>query len=89
MTEQRHAINSTIVDSRHRILADTSIAALSTSTGDRHIFFQDCSGTVRQAIFVTSKAQWLSSLAMIVATDAKNHTPIAALVGLSDDVRLI
>ena len=70
----------------HGILNDTSIAAMSMSDGDRHIFFQDSTGTIRQAIYTVTTNQWASPLSLVVATDAKNNTPLAPVVDPMDNV---
>ena len=62
-----------------RILDDTSMAALSLPNGDRRLFFQDLSGDIRQAFYSADSSQWRADIKNIVASDAKNHTPIAVV----------
>ena len=62
-----------------RILDDTSIAALALPNGDRRVFFQDLSGVIRQAFFSATTGEWRADVNYLVASDAKNHTPIAVV----------
>ncbi|KAL8786731.1 MAG: hypothetical protein Q9195_008106 [Heterodermia aff. obscurata] len=59
------------------ILDDTSVAALTFSDGDTHLFFQDLSGIIRQASYNGTLREWRADIGDVVASDAKNHTPIA------------
>ena len=63
--------------SRDSILDDTSIAALVLPNGDRRLFFQDRSGVIRQAFGSSSSEEWRADISYIVASNARNHTPIA------------
>lgn len=65
--------------SQKHALSDTSLAILESKNGDRHLFFQERSGNIRQGIYSASTQKWIASSNSIVATDAKNHTPIAAI----------
>jgi hypothetical protein len=60
-------------------LDDTSVAVVSLANGDRRMFFQEASGSIRESLFTSSTGQWTSDVANIVASDAMNFTPIAAL----------
>lgn len=63
-----------------KILNDTSIAAHHRPNGDRHLFFQDNTGAVRQAMYSKSLNQWIRTLDLVVTLDAKNHSPLAAVI---------
>ena len=71
--------NSPVLTDR-RILDDTSMAALVLPNGDRRLFFQDLSGVIRQAFYSAASRQWRADVKYIVASNAKNHTPIAVVV---------
>ena len=64
------------------ILNDTSLAAVSLSNGDRHLFFQDNTGLIRRAVRVESNGQWTTSPNLNASTDLssnpKRHTPLTA-----------
>ena len=60
----------------HSILNGTSIAAISLTSKDRYLFFQDHTGDVRQAARTASKAQWATT-SYIITSDAKMYTPLA------------
>lgn len=62
-----------------QILANTSLAIFSSSNGDRRLFFQDQSANIREAVYTASAREWSTSSNMIVTSDAKNYTPIAAI----------
>ena len=62
-----------------QILDDTSIAALALPNGDRRVFFQDLSGVIRQAFHSSSSGEWRADTNYVVASNARNHTPIAAV----------
>ena len=66
-----------------RILDDTSMAALALPNGDRRLFFQDLSGVIRQAFYSAASRQWRADIKYIVASNAKNHTPIAVVASPS------
>ena len=55
------------------------MAALELPNGDRRLFFQDQSGFIRQAFYSSSSREWRADINYIVASDAKNHTPIAVV----------
>ncbi|KAL8722590.1 MAG: hypothetical protein Q9225_000946 [Loekoesia sp. 1 TL-2023] len=61
------------------ILNDTSLAAIALANGDRRLFFQDHSGAIRQGYYSASTRTWRSDLSYVVAPNAKNNTPIAAV----------
>ena len=49
------------------------------SNGERRLFFQDQSGSIRQAFYSLATQQWRSDVGYVVASDARNHTPIAVI----------
>ena len=61
------------------VMSDTSLAAVELPDGDRFLYFQDNNGMIRQAAFSFSTQKWTADQGFIVASDAKNHTPIAAI----------
>ena len=67
--------------SKHAVLSDTSIAAITLPNGDRRVFFQERSGIVRQAIYSASAKVWAAenTTNFQVADDARNNTPLAAI----------
>ena len=46
--------------SKHSILDDSSIAAVTLQNGDRRVVFQETSGTIRQAIFSANDKSWVA-----------------------------
>ena len=62
-----------------QILDDTSVAALALPNGDRRLFFQDLSGLIRQASHSSSSGEWRADTNYVVASNARTHTPIAAI----------
>ena len=63
---------------------DISIAAVTLTNGDRRLFFQDTSGAIRESIYSFAADQWEADIGNIVATDARNNTPIATFDILSE-----
>lgn len=65
---------------RNGILDDTSLAAVVTREGNKHVFFQDRNQSLRQAVYSHAAGKWLDG-AGYVYTKAlpRNHTPIAAV----------
>ncbi len=78
--------NHTIAPAAQYILNDTSLAAVSLANGDRHLFFQDNTGLIRRAIRTASNGQWSTSSYLNASSNAKQHTPPAAIipVGITD-----
>ena len=70
--------------SPRQILANTSLAVAGSLNGDRRLLFQDQSGNVREAIYSASAGVWRTASNFIVASDAKNSTPIAAVNSLPE-----
>ncbi|KAL8792900.1 MAG: hypothetical protein Q9195_004477 [Heterodermia aff. obscurata] len=64
---------------------DTSVAIVASATGDKHLLFQENSGSIRQALYDNSTKQWTSDINNIVATNAKNDTPIVAFLPNNTD----
>ena len=66
---------------KHGIVNDSSLAAVIDSSDARHLFFQDINGTIRQATrSPSSPAVWGSPLDVVVVSDAKAYTPLAAIL---------
>lgn len=69
------------------ILNDTSLAAVSLSNGDRHLFFQDNTGLIRRAVRVESNGQWTTTPNLNASADPssevisnpKRNTPLTAI----------
>ncbi|KAI9675455.1 MAG: hypothetical protein M1822_008933 [Bathelium mastoideum] len=59
------------------MLDGTSLASLVRTNGQRHVFFQDQKGRIREAIY-QSDSGWAAPTSYVVATDARNNTPLAA-----------
>ena len=60
-------------------MPDTSLTAIIDSKNDRHVFFQENTGLIRHAWFISSSNQWTTFTNQIVTSDAKNYTPMSAL----------
>ena len=65
---------------QHGILNDTSLAAVTSSDNNRHVFFQDFNGSLRHTVFDQSANSWTNE-ADFVSTNSppRNHTPLAAI----------
>lgn len=72
--------NISITPAAQFILNDTSLAALSLSNGERHLFFQDNTGRIRRAIRTESNNQWSTSPYLNLGSKPKNYTPLVATV---------
>ena len=70
-------VASTSFSADHAILNDTSLAAVSTSDGNRHVFFQDASWNIRECVFTLSTGKWSALTSSVIATDAKHYTPMS------------
>ena len=64
----------------HGIFNDSSVAVVALGTGDRRLLFQEGTGSIREALFTQSANSWRTDINNIVATDARNNTPLAALL---------
>ncbi|MCJ1324168.1 hypothetical protein MMC10_000830 [Thelotrema lepadinum] len=60
----------------HGIVDNTSLASLLRLNGERHVFFQDQSGIIREAVY--QQGSWNASTDSVVATNARSNTPLAA-----------
>ncbi len=60
------------------LLNDTSVAVVGLDKGDKPLFFLESSGSIREALYTSSTGQWVADTNNIVASDAKNSTPLAA-----------
>ena len=58
----------------------TSLAVVSLTNGDKRFFFQEGSGSVRGGVYTSANKQWIADTNNVVASDAKNSTPLAALL---------
>ena len=68
------------------ILNDSSIAVVTLQNNDRRLFYQNQTGIVKQALYLTAVNHWDAALSFVVTSDARNHTPLAALsISASDD----
>ena len=64
---------------KNGILNDTSLAAVTTAEGNRHIFFQDINGSLRHNAFDQSSNKWLNGTDYVESdSPPRNLTPIAA-----------
>ena len=75
----------------HGLMDSTSLSIVTTSSGDKHLFFQDASGMIRQAFYQASPRSWSASASSILATNVRNNAPISASTfdGLYDDTTTI
>lgn len=66
---------------KNGILDDTSLAAVTTMDGNRHVFFQDINGSLRHTVFERSSEVWLNDAEYIItSSQPRNLTPLAAVV---------
>ena len=67
-------------------LNDTSLAAVSTSDGNRHLVFQDINGTLRHAQFSVATNDWLPTINFVVTQQQpRKSTPITVIEAFSID----
>ena len=64
----------------HGIFNDSSVTIVALGDGDRRLLFQEGTGSIREALFTQSANSWRTDINNIVATDARNNTPLAALL---------
>lgn len=64
----------------HEIFNDSSVAIVALGDGDKRLLFQEGTGSIREALFTQSANIWRSDINNVVATDARNNTPLAALL---------
>lgn len=68
-------VNSSITQ---QILNDTSLAAVTMGSGDRHLFYQDLNGLIQQVFYTASEDQWIVNTSPVGISDARYLTPMAA-----------
>ena len=64
----------------HGLASNTSFSIVSTSDGNRHLFFQEQGGNIRQAFYNVSEASWSISAGYIVVTNAKYNANLGAVI---------
>ena len=64
----------------HGIYNDSSVSIVILGDGDKRLLFQEGSGNIRESLFAQSTNSWTSDINNIVATDARNNTPLVALL---------
>ena len=64
----------------HGIFNDSSVSIVALGNGDKRLLFQEGSGSIRESLFTQSANSWSSDINNIVATDARNNTPLAAVL---------
>ena len=69
-----------VLPSKHSILDNTSFAVAATAEGNRHVIFQDFCGAIRDSFYSHGTASWTSTESWIVPANARNHTPLTAVV---------
>lgn len=62
----------------HGLLNDTSVAVVALDKGDKRLFFQESSGSIREALYTSSTGQWVADANNVVASDARKATSLAA-----------
>ena len=64
----------------HGLQNDTSVSVIALSNGDKRLFFQETGGKIRESLFTNSTGNWSSNINDVVANNAKNSTPISAML---------
>lgn len=64
----------------HGIYNDSSVSIVALGDGDKRLLFQEGTGNIREALFSQSANSWTSDINNVVAADARNNTPLAALL---------
>lgn len=64
----------------HGLQNDTSVSVVALPNGDKRLFFQETGGNIRESLFTSSTGNWSSNINDVVANNAKNSTPISALL---------
>lgn len=64
----------------HGLQNDTSVSVIALSNGDKRLFFQETGGNIRESLFTNSTGNWSSNINDVVANNAKNSTPISAML---------
>ena len=66
--------------SKNGILDDTSLAAVTTFDGNRHVFFQDTNGSIRHTLYAQSAGSWTTAPDLVATfSPPRNNTPISAI----------
>ena len=66
--------------SPHGIYNDSSVSIVALGDGDKRLLFQEETGNIREALFTQSANSWTSDINNVVTTDARNNTPLAAVL---------
>ena len=64
---------------KHDLIEHSSFAVAVSSEGNKHLFFQEQSGIIRQVYRNNLQNSWHASTDFVVALNAKNSTPMSAL----------
>ena len=65
---------------KHIVTNHSSIAAVITTEGAKHIFFQSINGTILETVSNSlGSTNWTSSMDIVVASDTRDHTPMTSL----------
>lgn len=64
----------------HGVFNDSSLAIVSLGNGDKRLMYQENTGNIREALYAASTKKWTSDINNIVATNARDNTPLAALL---------
>ena len=63
----------------HDMIAGTAFSVVHLTSGDRHLFYQESSGNIMQALYLLSSYSWPTDTSSAVAINARNNTPISTL----------
>ena len=74
------AASSSTASISHGLYNDTSVAIVALGSGDKRLLFQENTGDIREALYTASTKTWTANVNNIVATNARNSTPLAALL---------
>ena len=79
MLNRNHSISPTEATKLEHGLVDNSTFSIVTlPNGDKHLFFQENGGNIRQAVYQAADQSWATSSSFILASNAKYNTPISA-----------
>ena len=56
------------------------MAIVALGDGDKRLLFQENTGDIREALYTASSKTWTANVNNVVATNARNSTPLAALL---------
>jgi hypothetical protein len=89
-TSTSTSISSNPSSLSHKILNDTSIAAITTIDGNRNVFFQASNGSLQHTVFDTTFNTW-AQYADFVLTPLmpRNNTPLAAISIAPGEISLL